>query len=53
MRPRAVGSAHVLRVRYYLGRVLVDDVFRNMLHAHKVSGIAFIPLNGGKRRAVR
>jgi hypothetical protein len=53
MRPEAVGSAHVLRLRHYLGKVLVDDVFRNMVHAHKVRGIAFIPLDGGKRRAVR
>jgi hypothetical protein len=52
MRPEAVGSAHVLRLRYYTGRVLVDDVFRNMVHAHKVRGFGFIPLDGSNRRAM-
>jgi hypothetical protein len=53
MRPEAIGSAHVLRVRYYSGRVLIDEVFRNLMHAHKVSGIGFIPLDGSNRHAVR
>ncbi len=49
MRPDVVGSAHVLRLRYYLGHVLVDDLFRNLVHAHKARGVAFIRLDGSKR----
>jgi hypothetical protein len=53
MRPEAVSSARVMRSRYYLGHVLVDDTFRNMVHAHNVRGIAFIPLDGSKRHVIR
>jgi hypothetical protein len=53
MRPEAAGSAHVLRLRYYSWRVLGDDVFRNLVRAHKVSGIGFIPLDGSRRHVVR
>jgi hypothetical protein len=53
MRPEAVGSAHVLRLRYYLGHVLIDDAFWDMVHAHKVTGIAFKRLDGSNRRVVR
>jgi len=51
MRPEAVGSAHVLRLRRFIHHELVDDVFWKMVHVHKVTGIAFKRLDGSRNVA--
>jgi hypothetical protein len=50
VRPEAVGAAHVFRLRHYRGRVLVDDVFRGMVHANKITGFNFKTLDGSGKR---
>jgi hypothetical protein len=50
MRPEVVATAHVFRLRYYSGRVLVDDVFRGIVHANKVTGFIFKTLDGSSKR---
>lgn len=45
VRPEAVGAARVFRLRHYGLAVLVDDVFRRMVHANKVTGFNFVVLD--------